>query len=111
MDKIILKDGTTLKFNKIEGLNITFTDKTVEELEKTFTKENCSKIKLTTENGEVYGIYNNLECISISKNIKDFTVTVNLKELDSTNIRLSNLEGAVSELGSAISELSEGGVK
>ena len=111
MNKIILKDGTTLEFNKIEGLNITFTDKTVKELEKTFTKENCSKVQLTTENGEVYGIYNNLECASITKNVKDYTVTVRLKELDSTSIRLGNLEGAVAELGSTISELSEGGVK
>lgn len=111
MDKIILKDGTKLEFNKIDGLNVSFTYKTVEELEKVFTKENCSKIHLTTENGKAYGIYNNLECISITKNIKDSTVTVYLKELDSTSIRLGNLEGAVTELGTAISQLSEGGAR
>lgn len=111
MNKIILKDGTMLEFNKIEGLNITFTDKTVEELEKTFTKENCSKVQLATENGKVYGIYNNLECLSITKNVKDSSVAVRLKELDSTAIRIDNLEGAVADLGSAISELSEGGVQ
>ena len=111
MDKIILKDGTKLEFNKIEGLNITFTDKTIEELEKVFTKENCSKVQLATERGEVYGIYNNLECTSITKNLEDKNVTVNLKELDSTAIRIDNLEGAVADLGSAISELSEGGVQ
>lgn len=44
----------------MEGLNITFTDKTVQELETIFTKENCSKIQLATRIGEVYGIYNNL---------------------------------------------------
>lgn len=111
MDKMILKDGTTLEFEKAEGLNITFKDKTIEELEKVFTKENCSKVQFTPSSGEVYGIYNNLECVSITKNVKDYTVTVHLKELDSTSIRLGNLEGAVAELGSAISELSEGGVQ
>lgn len=111
MNKIVFKNGTKLEFNKIEGLNIIFIDKTVEELENVFTKENCSKLQLTTENGEVYGVHNNLECVSITKNVKDYTVTVHLKELDSTNIRLGNLEGAVAELGSVINELSEGGVK
>lgn len=67
MDKIILKDKSTLEFNKIEGLKISFANKNVEELEKVFTKENCSKVKLTTDTGEVYGIYNNLECTSIVK--------------------------------------------
>lgn len=111
MDKIILKDGTTLEFNSIEGLVITFTDKNLEELEKVFTKENCSKVQLATEKGDIYGVYNNLECTSITKNLEDSTVTVNLKELDSVAIRIDNLEGAVADLGSAISELSEGGVQ
>lgn len=111
MDKIILNDDTTLEFKKSEGLNITFTDKTVEELEKVFTKDNCGKIQLGTEKGEVYGVYNNLECTSITKSLEDKNVTVNLKQLDSTAIRIDNLEGAVADLGSAISELSEGGVQ
>ena len=59
----------------------------------------------------MYGIYNNLECTSITKNLEDKNVTVNLKELDSVAIRIDNLEGAVADLGSAISELSEGGVQ
>ena len=107
MDKIILKDGTKLEFKKIEGLNITFTDKTVEELEKILTKENCRKVELSTENGEVYGIYNNLECTSITKNIEDSTVTVNLKELDATIIRIESLEGAINDLGNIISGMEE----
>ena len=111
MDKIILNDKTNLEFKKSEGLNITFTDKTVEELEKVFTKENCNKVQFATSSGEVYGIYNNLECTSITKNLEDKNVTVHLKELDSTAIRIDNLEGAVADLGSAISELSEGGVQ
>lgn len=98
MDKIILKDGTTLEFNKIEGLNITFLNKTVEELEKLFTKENCSKVQLTTATVEVYGIYNNLECISIIKNLEDETVTVNLKELNALEVKVEQLQTTVDTL-------------
>lgn len=111
MDKIILKDKTELEFNKIEGLNITFVDKNIEELENRLTKENCSKVQLVTSVGEVYGVYNNLECTSIVKNIKDSSITVNLKELDNTVVRINDLEGAVADLGAVVSELSEGGAK
>ena len=107
MDKIILKDGTKFEFKKIDGLSITFTDKTVEELEKILTKENCRKVELSTENREVYGIYNNLECTSITKNIEDSTVTVRLKELDDTIIRIESLEGAINDLGNIISGMEE----
>ena len=98
MNKIVLKDGTKLEFNKVEGLNITFTDKTVEELEKVFTKENCSKVQLTTEKGEVYGIYNNLECTSITKNLEDSTVIVNLKELNALEVKVEQLQNTVDDL-------------
>lgn len=98
MDKVILKDGTTLDFIKTEGLNITFTDKTVEELENVFTKENCSKIQLTTEKGEVYGIYNNLECTSITKNLNDSTVLVTLKQLDDLIVKVEDLQNTVDML-------------
>lgn len=98
MNKIILKDKTSLEFNKIEGLNITFADKTVEELEKAFTKDNCSKVQLTTSMGEVYGIYNNLECTSITKNIEDETVTVNLNQLNDLAVKVEILQSTVDEL-------------
>lgn len=111
MDKIILKNKTELIFNKIERLNITFADKTVEELEKAFTKENCSRVQFATENGEVYGIYNNLECTCITKNLEDDTITVNLNQLDNTVVRINDLEDAVADLGTVVSELSEGGTK
>lgn len=98
MDKIVLNDGTTLEFEKTEGLNITFKDKTIEELEKVFTKENCSKVQFTTEKGEVYGIYNNLECTSIIKNLSDSTVTVNLNKLDDLKVKVADLQQTVDEL-------------
>ena len=107
MDRIILKNGQNLEFSKAESLNITFTDRTIEELESIFTKENCSKVQFTTERGEVYGIYNNLECTSIVKNLNYGTVMVNLKELDDTVIRVEALECAVGDLGTVINELGE----
>lgn len=97
MNKIILKDGTTLEFSKEEVLNVTFTDKTVDELEKVFTKENCSKVQLATSD-EVYGIYNNLECTSITKNLEDSTVTVNLKELNTLEVKVEQLQATVDTL-------------
>ena len=96
--KIILKDKTALEFVNVEGLSITFKDKTIEELEKVFTKENCSKVQFTTEKGEVYGIYNNLECTSITKNLEDKNVTVNLKELDDLKIKVEQLQNTVDNL-------------
>nr|WP_321026279.1 hypothetical protein [Clostridium neonatale] len=98
MDKIILNDGTKLEFSKVEGLNITFTDKAIEELENSFTKENCSKMQLSKSTGEIYGIYNNLECTSIVKNLEDNTVVVNLKQLDDLKAQVEQLQATVDTL-------------
>lgn len=95
MNKIILSDGTTLEFAIAEGVNITFTGKNVGELEKVFTKENCSKVQLATEKGDIYGVYNNLECTSITKNLEDSTVTVNLKELNTLEVKMKDLQNTV----------------
>lgn len=95
MNKIILSDGTSLEFVKAEGLNISFTDETIEELEKIFTKENCSKVQFATEKEDIYGVYNNLECASITKNLEDSTVTVNLKELSTLEVKVEDLQNTV----------------
>lgn len=97
MNKIILKDGTILEFNKIEGLAVTFTDKTVDDLEKVFKKENCSKIQLAKENGAVYGIYNNLECVSVIKYGNE-TVTVNLQQINDLVVKVEQLQATVDTL-------------
>ncbi|OSA85371.1 UNVERIFIED_ORG: hypothetical protein B2H93_20005 [Clostridium botulinum] len=110
MDKIILKDGTTLEFSKIEGLNITFIEEDIDSLYGKLTKENCNKIQLKTNNGEIYGIYNNLECTSIEK-FKNGNITIHLKQLNNTVTRINDLEGAVADLGTVVSKLAEGGVK
>ena len=98
MNKLILKDGTILEFSKIEGLNISFTDKTIEELEKVLTKENCNKIQLVTESEEVYGIFNNLECTSITKNLDGSTVIVHLRQIDDLKIKVEHLQSTVEDL-------------
>lgn len=98
MEKIILNDGTTLEIKSMEGLNIVLDNISIEELEKAFTKENCSKIQLTTSTGEVCGIYNNLECVSIIKNLEDSTVIVNLKELNDLEVKMEDLQNTVDTL-------------
>lgn len=98
MNKIILNDGTKLEFLEESGLNFFFTNKTVEELEKCFTKDNCSKIQLSKSTGEVYGIYNNLECTSITKNLEDSTVTVNLRQLNTLEVKVEQLQATVDTL-------------
>ncbi|MGL4358558.1 MAG: hypothetical protein ACRCSY_07675 [Cetobacterium sp.] len=81
MDKVILYDGTTLKILKAEGLNLTFPSGDINSLIEKFTKENCRKIQLITNKDYVYGIYNNLECVSIEK-LKNETLIVRLKHIE-----------------------------
>lgn len=102
MDKIILTDNTNLEFNSISnnvnGLSITFATKTITELEPLMTKENLTKLQIANATGEVSGIYNNLECDSITKNLVDNTTTVNLTKLDDTQVKLDELQKTVDTL-------------
>lgn len=106
MDKIILTNNTNLEFNKISnngnGLAITFTGKTITELEGLMTKENLTKLQVANSNGEVYGIYNNLECASITKNLTDSSITVNLFKLDDTQVKIAYLQTQVFKLTSQL---------
>ena len=99
MDKLILNDNTNLEFSLISsngnGLEIIFTEKIIESLELVMTKSNLIKLEIANSNGEVYGIYNNLECVSITKNLADTTITVNLKQLDSLEVKVEELQSTV----------------
>jgi hypothetical protein len=99
MDKIILNDNTSLEFSLISsngnGLTITFTENTIEGLEPVMTKDNLVKLQVANSNGDVYGIYNNLSCKSITKDLTDNSITVNLKQLDSLEIKVENLQSTV----------------
>lgn len=78
MNKIILKDGTEIEFKESDGLVLTIENTTVDEMEKLLTEENLKNIKVS--NGDIYGSYENLELISITKIIKSLNVIIRLKE-------------------------------
>ena len=82
MDKIILNDKTELEINYKFGLNITLSNKTIDELEEIFTSENLKGVEFIT-NGEICGKYENLELVSLAKNYINKEITIVLKE---TNI-------------------------
>ena len=86
MNKIIFNNNTSIDFsliiNTINGLSITFENKTSDELEILMTKNNLSKFQIANSSGEIYGIYNDLECGSITKNLADSSITVNLSKID-----------------------------
>jgi endonuclease V-like protein UPF0215 family len=98
MEKIILANSETLEFSKFEGFNITVEGKTIEELEKLFTKSNLIKIQVVREDGVVYGVYNNLICDSITKNLTDNSITANLSKLDDTQVKIEELQKTIDTL-------------
>lgn len=102
MDKVILNNGTNLEFNSISnnknGIAIILTNKTITELETLMAKENLTKLQVANATGEVYGIYNNLECTSITKNLVNNSITVNLTKLDDTQVKISDLQKQVFKL-------------
>lgn len=102
MDKIILNNNTNLEIDSIvnttNGMVITFKEKTINDLESEMTKDNLSKLQVANSNGEVYGIYNNLICNSITKNLIDSSITVNLSKLDDTQVKIAELQQTIDTL-------------
>lgn len=102
MDKIILNDNTSLEFNSVtnfsNALAITFTGKTITDIEPLMTKENLAKIQEVHEDETVYGIFNNFECISITKNLADESITVNLSKLDDTQVKITDMQTQIFNL-------------
>lgn len=78
MNKIILKDSTEIEFKKSDGLTLTMENITVDEVEKVLTEENLKQVQISNDN--VYGNYEKLELISITKIIKSSNVIIRLKE-------------------------------
>lgn len=78
MNKIILKDSTEIEFKKSDGLTLTMENITGDEVEKVLTEENLKQVQISNDN--VYGNYENLELISITKIIKSSNVIIRLKE-------------------------------
>lgn len=84
MEKIILANGEKLgiKSVSIGALQIIVdTSKTVEELESLFTKDNLKTLQVENVEEKVYGNFENMQCISISKIIADGTIVINLEQL------------------------------
>ncbi|WP_238899379.1 hypothetical protein [Clostridium sp. YIM B02500] len=102
MDKVILNNGTTLNVELIavltNGLALTFTNQTVDNLETLMTTSNLSSIKLATSSGDVYGTYNNLSCLSIAKMIESGNIVVTLYQESALEERVTTLEAQNSEV-------------
>lgn len=81
MDKLILNNGTTLEIIDSMGLQkIEIADKTMDELESLLTTENLSNVQFATSEDLVYGIFQNLKFISITKYISDGSISIQLAE-------------------------------
>ncbi|WP_315069606.1 hypothetical protein [uncultured Clostridium sp.] len=102
MSKIILNDNTNLEFSSItnlaNNLTVTFTEKTITDIEPLMVKENLTKVQEVSEDGTVIGVYNNLECTSVTKNLADSSVIINLTKLDDMQVKIENLQTQVFNL-------------
>ena len=76
MDKIILNDGTKLEITGSIGLELTFKKEiTMNYLEEVLANENLKHVEFAKSNEDVYGKFNNLELISLSKNMRTKQIT------------------------------------
>lgn len=102
MNKIILTNNESLEITSITTVinmfAITLVNKTIQDVEALMTKDNLTKLQLVNENNEVYGIYNNLICDSITKNLTDNSVAINLSKLDETQVKIAELRSTVDSL-------------
>lgn len=80
MDKMILKDGTIIEFNYSFGLTLYTIGVTIDYLEENLNGENLSEVQFVTKDNLVYGKYNDLELISLSKNYVTKEITIELQE-------------------------------
>lgn len=124
MDKIILKNETEIEVTQMPSIgSVTVQLENVsalQSLKDSLTEENLSDVKTTNEAGHTVGSYEDLILQP------DWTVrwidsgiqaTFGLREMTETERRLSAIEagqqvqdGAIADLGSAVSDIAEGGV-
>lgn len=99
MEKVKLSDGTILE-NMIETTNIYIKfQATIEEAINTFEKLNdeaLQRIETISENGDVMNIFINKSKKSLG--IEDGVAILNLKDIDTTSLRLKALEDTVDTL-------------
>ena len=125
MDKIILKNKNEIEvvqMPSIGSITVNLADvAALQSLKDSLTEDNLSEVKTTNEAGLTVGNYEDLILQP------DWTVrwteygiraTFGLREMTETERRLSELEagqqvqdGAISDLGSAVSDIAEGGAE
>jgi hypothetical protein len=102
MDKIILNNGTSLDVASIvtstNGLILTFSNQSIDNLETSMTKSNLSVVKLATSDNTVYATYHNLSCLSIAKMIESGNIVVTLYQENDMEERVSTLESQNAEM-------------
>lgn len=113
MNNIILKDKTTYKVEdgaSISALTIIVNNfEEMKVISDSFTKDNLSKVKFTIK-GDCSGDYENLEVseFRFKRNEDDrYYLTISLKERNSLEIRLEELEKSQTTQNNVIAEMSE----
>lgn len=106
MDKVVLNNGTSLDVNSIKvlsnGLALTFTNQTVDDLKSLMTPSNLLEVKLQTSAGDTYGIYEKMNCLSINLMYSTNDVVVTLYIADTTQEQINILREQVAEMLLAI---------
>lgn len=113
--QITIKDGASL--DRI--VHIAETEDEAVNVCAAITPANLSHVEFCDEEGTAYGIYDNLalNAVPTRQTNEDGTVTVTISLREKTTLELrvdaleesqANQDGAIEDLGEAVSELSEG---
>lgn len=125
MDKIILKNKTEIEVTQMPSIgSVTVKMENVsalQSLKDSLTEDNLSEVKTTNEAGITVGNYEDLILQpdwTVRWTDDGIQATFGLREMTETERRLSELEagqqvqdGAIEDLGSAVSDITEGGAE
>lgn len=125
MDKIILKNKNEIEVAQmpsIGSITVNLADvAALQSLKDSLTEDNLTEVKTTNEAGITVGNYEDLILQpdwTVRWTDDGIKATFGLREMTETERRLSELEagqqvqdGAISDLGSAVSDIAEGGAE
>lgn len=125
MDKIILKNKNEIEvvqMPSIGSITVNLADvAALQSLKDSLTEDNLTEVKTTNEAGLTVGNYEDLILNpdwTVRWTDDGIQATFGLREMTETERRLSELEagqqvqdGAISDLGSAVSDIAEGGAE
>lgn len=125
MDKIILKNKNEIEvvqMPSIGSITVNMADvAALQSLKDSLTEDNLTEVKTTNEAGLTVGNYEDLILNpdwTVRWTDDGIQATFGLREMTETERRLSELEagqqvqdGAISDLGSAVSDIAEGGAE